>query len=380
MRESSHRGTSESVTFTATSVNQSRTVLPERNLDVMRAMAVLAVLFGHIIQSIRHQYGPGHMGRVGVLAFFVHTSLVLLASIERGGNESGWVRTFYFRRAARIYPLAWATIILCVWMALPYTTITGPTLHDALPIEVAHSAKAIVANVLLVQNVLTLPDVVAPLWTLPLEMQMYLMLPLCFLLVQRGTRAVLGGLLVAIIAGCAVQWAPIPGIWRLSVFKFAPCFLAGVLAFRLLQTPRTSKAPAWVWPVLLLGLGTIGATLDSNASLVAWPFCLVLALLIPRVHDVPANWLTRTATSTQKRPRGAAHIISTYSYGIYLLHMPAWSIAFMIPAPAVVQWAAYIFLLGALPWVAYKLIESPIVEWAKRPRETPTPAIVRQAA
>lgn len=369
MRESprvAHRKTS----LTATSVNQSRTVLPERNLDVMRAMAVLAVLFGHIIQSVRHQYGPGHMGRVGVLAFFVHTSLVLLASIERGGNEPGWVRTFYFRRAARIYPLAWATIILCVWLALPYTTITGPTLHDALPIEVAHSAKAIVANVLLVQNVLTLPDVVAPLWTLPLEMQMYLMLPLCFLLVQRGTRAVVGGLLVAIIAGCAVQWAPIPGIWRLSVFKFAPCFLAGVLAFRLLQTPRTSKAPAWVWPVLLLGLGTIGATLDSNASVVAWPFCVVLGLSVAAIAELPESIVTR-----------GAYTIAKYSYGIYLLHMPAWSIAFdTVQAPVVVQWATYLLLLVALPWAAYKYIESPIIEWAKRPRRPDVETIVPQAA
>src|SRR5690348_17981788 len=80
------------------------TRLPERNLDVLRAVAVLLVLVDHLL-TIWDVYPQvvtrWELGRLGVLLFFVHTSLVLMSSLEREGGASGWVRAFYVRRADR---------------------------------------------------------------------------------------------------------------------------------------------------------------------------------------------------------------------------------------------------------------------------------------
>lgn len=347
------------------------TTLPTRNLDVLRAVAVLSVWLGHFIQTVRHQIGDYGLGRIGVLAFFVHTALVLMSSIERsGGTQHGWVRRFYFRRAARIYPLVWATIALCVIGSLPYSTI-APNGVEQVARTVAHSKRAVVANALLIQNVVgNTSDVLAPLWTLPLEMQMYLLLPVGFLLARRGRTAAVVGLLAAIIGAAVVTWLPIRGVWRLGVLGFAPCFAAGVLAFAMLRQRRTSRTHSPLWFEILALLWAVGLLVPVTVAPVGWAFCLVLGVCIAMTQELPESLVTR-----------GSYTIAKYSFGIYLLHMPAWSIAFeWVKAPALVQWVAYMILLVALPWAAYKYIESPIIEWAKRPRRPDVETIVPQAA
>src|SRR5689334_16455875 len=87
------------------------------NLDLLRAFAVLAVVTDHgltmVAASLRFEVTPfvWHLGRVGVLMFFVHTSLVLMQSMARTPLD-GWrlFANFYTRRAFRIYPLS----VLCI--------------------------------------------------------------------------------------------------------------------------------------------------------------------------------------------------------------------------------------------------------------------------
>ena len=69
------------------------------NLDILRAVAVLTVVVDHLVPTLRfHGYEVPrsvqsltlHIGHAGVLAFFVHTSLVLMYSLERtGGADRG---------------------------------------------------------------------------------------------------------------------------------------------------------------------------------------------------------------------------------------------------------------------------------------------------
>ncbi len=57
------------------------------NLDCLRAFAVSCVLINHIVTMLRTRHGlpdlpfASALGRTGVLAFFVHTSLVLMQSL-----------------------------------------------------------------------------------------------------------------------------------------------------------------------------------------------------------------------------------------------------------------------------------------------------------
>src|SRR4030095_13313297 len=87
------------------------------NLDLLRAIAVLAVVAHHALQFVGFEGGPG---RFGVLIFFVHTCLVLLISLERlDDGRPGLIRSFYMRRAFRIYPLSIACVALVLLFHIP---------------------------------------------------------------------------------------------------------------------------------------------------------------------------------------------------------------------------------------------------------------------
>jgi peptidoglycan/LPS O-acetylase OafA/YrhL len=175
------------------------TRLPQRNLDVLRACAVLGVLANHLDvavndPSMTRQWIANWLGRAGVLAFFVHTSLVLMSSLER---QSGGAVAFYIRRALRIYPLAmFAVLAVRLFHITPWIPQIGRQAHFTLA-----SWKAVGANMLLVQNLVGVRDITSVLWTLPIEVQMYLVLPACYVLATRGVGTVLVALAVGVAGG-----------------------------------------------------------------------------------------------------------------------------------------------------------------------------------
>src|SRR6185436_18412423 len=69
------------------------------NLDCLRSFAVLAVLIDHLEMMLASVHGRASaeffvkLGHLGVLAFFVHTSLVLMFSLERLQPEGGRLAT-----------------------------------------------------------------------------------------------------------------------------------------------------------------------------------------------------------------------------------------------------------------------------------------------
>jgi len=332
---------------------RSTTRLPERNLDLLRACAVLSVWGSHMWQTLAHTYEDHGLGRVGVLAFFLHTALVLMGSIERSGVDSaGWVRRFYLRRIARIYPLLWFTIALCLLLGLPFSNLRPP----AVPTEVAHAWGTVWPNALLVQNLAQAPNVLSVFWTLPLEVQMYVLLPLCYLVAVRwGARSIVVGIAAAAVFVFFVPFLP-PGVQRFSVTAYVPCFLAGVLAYSNLRT-YAARLPAPSWYVVLPAWWLLALLIPVRLLPLHWVACVLLAIAVAATHELHASAVTR-----------CAGIVAKYSYGIYLLHVPAWSIAFdkIGNGPAAVHWIVYALLVIGLPVAAYHLVESPAIEWMRR--------------
>jgi hypothetical protein len=86
----------------------------EPNLDFIRAFAVLCVVLRHIASALAIPstpwFQPQALGIFGVLLFFVHTSLVLMLSLDRQQHRRvtpAWrfYCSFLVRRFFRIYPL-----------------------------------------------------------------------------------------------------------------------------------------------------------------------------------------------------------------------------------------------------------------------------------
>jgi len=338
-----------------------KTRLPERNLDVLRTVAVLLVLADHVFSAIGYEKGTWNwnwaLGRLGVLLFFVHTSLVLMSSLERGGFAHGWVPRFYLRRAFRIYPLAIAVILIVAVFRLPaHVTANGEDMMRAFP-----SFATLASNLLLVQNLTGARDMQGVLWSLPLEVQMYVLLPLCFILARRGTGEMLAQVTVFLALGALLQSSlveSVPGLWRLSVFSFGPCFVSGVLAYHLLRRNTAVKLPAWTWPLVLIAMAGFFAALrptSDHPSLGWWP-CLTLGMLIPRVAEMGKSFVT-----------SAAHQIAKYSYGIYLAHVPIlWLWLRAIPdLPLAIRWIGAAASMIIVPVVLFKTIEDPMIRYGR---------------
>jgi peptidoglycan/LPS O-acetylase OafA/YrhL len=278
----------------------------ESNLDLLRAVAVLTVVVCHLIQVIAgctpdqlvvSFMDTNVLGRVGVLIFFVHTSLVLMMSMQRSATRvSGWRLPigFYIRRVFRIYPLSLLLVACSVAFSIPPLHMAGASYQW-------HGWKWLVSNLLLIQNITGASQIAGVMWSLPYEVQMYLVLPGLFLILRRSRNTYL----VAALYGAGVLLSLLH-----PVLTYFPCFLAGVVAWILLSKVRP-WVPAWLWLPFLLAAVTFytlsGHGLSQKKSSLT---CLLLGLAIPLFRANTGYLVT------------GAKYIARYSYGIYLAHVP----------------------------------------------------------
>ena len=313
----------------------------DRNLDIMRAMAVLGVLIAHCFPASPAQMAAGHYA---VLIFFVHTCLVLLLSLQRQAagrtlSSPALPLRFYVQRAFRIYPLS----VLCVFVTLVYR-ISWP---DAL--FTPRSAWSITANLLLVQNFLhERYSVSPPLWSLPYEMQMYAVLPLLFLWLGKFRNKIpapLVGLSIALPV-LETAFSPLKGI---SITRYFPCFMGGAVAFSV-YTQRRTIAWQW-WPVAVCGFGVIYG-LTGQAMFEDWLICLALGFVLTMFREVPQGLVSK-----------AAALVARYSYGIYLAHAPLlWLCLTRLPnLSAPVRWSLFGVLVCVVPVILYHAVEKPTI-------------------
>jgi peptidoglycan/LPS O-acetylase OafA/YrhL len=329
-----------------------------RNLDFLRSVAVLLVLVSHILLTagLASRFPAAYdMGRLGVLIFFVHTSMVLMLSLERSEKRNGGhlFRDFYIRRAFRIYPLTIACVLLVSFFRVPQAVGAALT---------TRGLSQILANLLLVQNLAGQPNVIGPLWSLPLEVQMYAVLPFFFVFARRHSATALlalGGatVIVGLTFERLLSMHLVLGLGRLDTLDFIPCFVAGVMCYRLSKN-RTAVLSSWLWPVAVVAIVTIYLlwqivfpdSTDRNPAYRGWIVCWILGVLIPQFREVRLRWL-----------RTASHYVAKYSYGIYLGQVPAlWIGATFWPQMAGgSRWMVSVLLLVGIAVAGYHAIEHP---------------------
>ena len=322
-------------------------------LDLLRSCAVLCVLVFHLLLFFgggRVPHGFAALGHWGVLVFFVHTSIVLMASIERQLRRGGGavLAGFLVRRAFRLLPLAWLTIAVIVALGLPVGH-----LQDGRFVAVSASPLAVVQNLLLVQNLGGAESLEAPLWSLPYEMQMYLLLPAVFWLGWRSrARLAIGALWVVVTAVAKLRLHEA----ETDLLDYAPCFLAGIVGYTIARRRTvTWQLDFWHWPAAIAvasGFYLARPTLPHG-----WVSCLIVAIAVVFVRELPdGSW------------RVAFQRIARYSYGIYLAHFLLMWLAFdhLAAAPRAVQIAVFAATLVALPVALYHLVERPMIRAGER--------------
>ncbi len=304
---------------------------------------MLLVAVSHLLLYTGYEGLGGFSGVTGVCLFFVHTSLVLMGSLERDPH----VGRFYVRRIFRIYPL-WLVVL---GLSLALTIPTSPVYAPAFRAYVPHLREG-VENALLIINITGHANVVGASWSLPIEMQMYLLLPMLFALV-RMFRTVWP---LLVIDGFVMLYDKytLPPSWG-TLPMCIPFFLPGVMAYVLYGRTRLRRLPSWLFPVFLLLL--IASNHWGGTFRRSWLVCLALGLGLPLFDQIESPLVRRVSA-----------LVARYSYGIYLTHL--WAICLGVHTlagrPIPVRVGVFAAALVGLPVVFYHAVERPCVRLGSR--------------
>jgi peptidoglycan/LPS O-acetylase OafA/YrhL len=366
-----------SVRRAASQLPPERVAADSGNLDILRSYAVILVVGFHLAKFFNWRFERLRVtdfGLLGVMFFFVHTTLVLMFSLERqsAGRSSSLFVPFMIRRCFRIYPLAILVVTLAFLFRVPSDLQFGGfnLLHQSIP--------NFLANLLLIQNVTLQKANPGVLWSLPLELQMYLALPLLF---RFASRAKSPWAMIAFWWFVVALWywvgfstgtlplsegkirSPIEALLKFT--RFAPCFLPGIAAYKLWRLPRLFSA--WGWPVFLALCSMAFMALSGSRPIeTGWFICLAIGLGVCLFRDMRANsvtWLTKR--------------VARYSYGIYLLHYFAIWLGFAVfrSLNLGVQITIFVTVLTILPILLYHIVEAPLtsagVRYAEKFRMRP---------
>jgi peptidoglycan/LPS O-acetylase OafA/YrhL len=239
-------------------------------LDALRGIAALFVVFDHLSPHVLEHahyyvYQAIDPGLYGVCVFFLVSGYIVPASLERTGS----VRRFWVSRMFRLYPLflvAIATLFVLNWMGL-----AGFRNADKTPIT------SVLGHLLMMNDLLGVPNVINVLWTLSYEMVFYLLLTALFVLGvhRRSERYALGFATVALLLG-----GILPTVWlshsALGARKVALLadflIIVGVaLALTSRRVPRVAGA--------LVAASTAMALLTFNGEVPPYEGFTILALM-----------------------------------------------------------------------------------------------------
>jgi len=336
------------------------------NLDALRSLAVGLVLGVHSILTVlpvdaQWRGAVTRLGTLGVEMFFIHTSLVLMASLSRLRHEAfgNVIQRFYLRRAFRIYPLSVVVVLLISVLKIPMF----PGLAY-VPLD----PRALISNLLLITNVIHAPLATGQLWSLPYEVQMYLLLPFLFCFGRRFRNPAL-----IIAAGFAVKFGEILIFRHFDyerLLSYSPWFFMGVATYFAIWSRRLSPR--------LYGLALAGLVLSCFLATrflrpvlsvgIEYIVGILLCLMIPLSAEIRSAALKKIT-----------HVVAKYSYGIYLSHMSILWFAFVVNhhQPMLLQLILFCFLMAAVPFVLYHAVEDPgirVGRWLTQPRMVPARA------
>lgn len=305
-----------------------------RDIQVLRGLAVLAVVLFHAEES----YFP--LGYLGVDVFFVISGFVVTPLILRiftdqanGGGRLSNLRYFYNRRFYRLAPA------LAVVLTISAITIflLGPTADHQ------RFARQGIATLLLAGNFGAYrysgdyfspnPNPLVHTWSLSVEEQIYIFLPLILILILRNRKSLkkITAFVLGVISavsfvsflyptilqplysrvGIAIAsqfsfYSPIDRIWQ---------FTAGGLAYLLLDRHhnRVRKIPKGVQLLTVIAVAMIlfgPLHMNLKVSSILASFIAVIVVLIKSL-DVLPDFLIKKLEWVGDR-----------SYSIYLVHMP----------------------------------------------------------
>jgi peptidoglycan/LPS O-acetylase OafA/YrhL len=347
----------------------SRVMCYREDIDGLRAIAVLSVLFFHASPL----WMPG--GFIGVDIFFVISGYLISGIIfERLEKGNFSLREFYERRVIRIFPALF--VVLGVVLVFGWFSL--------LASEYKQLGRYTIAGTLFSSNLLSWSDAgyfdanadekpLLHLWSLGVEEQFYLVWPLAlFLFYHPGNRIILqvGGvalfsLLINIIS---VQFDPIAAFYSPFSRFFELMAGAATAYFGQSKLKRFAlREEAGMWCIVFKSnvISIIGAIailsglllIDSRSRFPGfWVLLPTLGTML-LIQAGSLAWINRRILSF-----GPLVWIGLISYPLYLWHLPLLSFARIVTGGVPSREVRFLCLLVAvgLAWATFRFVELPV--------------------
>lgn len=355
-------------------------------LDALRGLAILGVLI------YRFRGGDGtaaaagllnthliELGARGVDLFFVLSGFLITGILHDSRQKPHYFRNFYIRRALRIFPLYYATLVVLLagWLPLPSSLI------EALQPAREHAVWlwCYGANLLQAKQDAWCLGAMNHLWSLAIEEHFYLVWPLViWALSPAAARKLCLTLVVASALGRAA-WLALGGgsvaAFVLTPLRMDGLALGGWLALVARQPGGLAWLARWAWPAVM-GAGTLAITCELcdrrflYLTLTAWSVAFGGLLVLMVVSARPGGWVAALGRSAVLQGLGR------YSYGIYVFQLPlVHALADVVTAPGLAAWTGrpwagqllYAALMTAanlaLAFVSWHLVEKRVLAWKR---------------
>jgi peptidoglycan/LPS O-acetylase OafA/YrhL len=331
-----------------------------RDIDGLRAIAVLSVIFYHA------GFEAFSGGYVGVDVFFVISGYLITSIILNQIKEGNFsLSGFYERRAKRILP----ALFLVMFFTIPFAWVSMS------PAELQNYSKSLAAIPLFVSNIFFWRDggyfetaaELKPLlhtWSLAVEEQYYIFLPLIFLTLWRfGVKAIIA-VLVLFFCGSLVfaEWAVnknpagafflLPSrAWELILGSLSAFFLAQKTTYIITKFKR--EFLGW------LGIGLIFYSVFYFEKTTSFPGVFAL---IPTIGTVLFILFSTEDTTISNFASNRVFVgVGLISYSAYLWHQPIFSFSrYLKPSLDIFEITFLLLLVLIISFLTWRFVENPI--------------------
>jgi len=350
--------------------------MPKRRLkfvDGLRGVAALVVAAGHILGMVGPDrpvipiwkadalgliLWPWTFGGPAVWLFIMLSGFTLYWTEESrrlGGRGATPFRVYWQRRFWRILPTYYAALAFgaLVVLGLGWLLVApSPSLHTYSPVTFG----GVLSHLFMVHNLdpAWRMQIVPPLWSIAVEMQLYLLFPLLFLLRRRLT-------VYGVAAGMVLVSFALNQVASFPVFELVEWFVVGAVLAHILRRQQVPPKVAMIAALTALAIGlaripTLSGRLEQGVWLVA--FAALIAWMFAResrrnvLETRPLLWLGER------------------SYSLYAIHFPVallcWALVGRMDLSRVEQ-VIGIALLGVaasllVASASYRWIEVPSLE------------------
>ena len=308
-------------------------------IDGLRAIAAYTVVIGHF-SNLTNIFGGilgFGSGQLGVMLFFVISGFLMGSLYLRSELTASAAFTFLQRRVARVIPLYLAIVAISYLWPLnewaPFYAITDRNLPYHLLFWRGISV----------------------LWTIPVEVQFYLLFPFIWLGYRLVGTAVLFFLAIIAIFALASSWT------YPFIINYISYFFIGVAASLVPLSHANGKAIDIAFVACLLAYVLSFPRINGVEPSELWISPIYFLL-------IPATLLASSTSKLGNRILGSPglKILGDSSYSAYLLHLPVYhTLVFSDVLRSNVYLFLAVFLVAtiAVSWLSFRFIETPARRW-----------------